>query len=165
MWKKLLKLRELAMSFLKMEVHNGRHTSFWYDSWSRLGCLENILRDGGSIDLGIRENDFVFDVLNHHRRRRHRVQELNDIEDEIEVIKRRVNQDDDISLWRKSDDKYSKSFSKKTTWLCLRQAQPRCDWSKGIWFPHYMPKYSFFVWVAIKNRLQTTDRIQQWNRQ
>lgn len=33
------------------------------------------------------------------------MQELNDIEDEIEVIKRRVNQDDDIPLWRKSDDK------------------------------------------------------------
>lgn len=43
------------------------------------------LSEGGSIDLGIRENDFVVDVLNRHRRRRHRVQLLNDVEDQIEL--------------------------------------------------------------------------------
>lgn len=47
--------------------------------------------------------------------------------------------------------------------MCLRQPQPRCDWSKGIWFPHSTPKYSFLVWVAIKKRLQTSDKIRQWN--
>ena len=90
------------MSFLKMEVNNGRHTSFWYDSWSRLGCLKTYLRDGGSIDLGIIDNECVFDVLNHHRRRRHRVQSLNEIEDEIEAVRRRLTQDDNIPLWKQS---------------------------------------------------------------
>ena len=33
-----------------------------------------------------------------------------------------------------------------------------------MWFPHSTPKYSFLAWVAIKNRLQTGDRILQWNR-
>lgn len=90
------------MSFLKMEVNNGRHTSFWYDSWSRLGCLKTYLRDGGSIDLGIMDNECVFDVLNHHRRRRHRVQSLNEIEDEIEAVRRRLTQDDNIPLWKQT---------------------------------------------------------------
>lgn len=163
MWKKLLKLRELAMSFHKMEINNGRHTSFWYDSWCRLGCLKAHLRNGGSIDLCIMENEFVVDVFNRHRRRRHRVQALNEVEDEIEVIRRKVNQEDDISLWKQSEGKYSRNFSTKATWACLRQPQTVCAWSRGVWFPHSTPKYSFLVWVAIRNRLKTSDRIQQWN--
>lgn len=163
MWKKLLKLRELAMSFLKMEVNNGRHTYFWYDTWSRVGCLKNHLRDGGSIVMGVRENDYVVDVLNCRRRRRHKMQLLNNVEEEIEAIRNRASQEDDVPLWRKSDDKYAKSFSTKATWVCLRQPQPCCNWYKGIWFPHSTPKYSFLIWVATKNRLQTSDRIRQWN--
>lgn len=30
-WRKMLKLREVANNFYKKEVGNGRHTSFWYD--------------------------------------------------------------------------------------------------------------------------------------
>lgn len=32
-----------------------------------------------------------------------------------------------------------------------------------MWFPHSTSKYSFLVWVAMKNRFQTCDRMQQWN--
>lgn len=32
MWRKILKLRDLAKSYIRMEVHNGNLTSFWYDS-------------------------------------------------------------------------------------------------------------------------------------
>lgn len=53
MWKNFLKLKDLAKTYLKMEVNNGEHTSFWYDSWSRLGCLKDLLGDRGTIDLGI----------------------------------------------------------------------------------------------------------------
>lgn len=53
MWKNFLKLKDLAKTYLKMEVNNGEHTSFWYDSWSRLGCLKDLLGDRGTKDLGI----------------------------------------------------------------------------------------------------------------
>lgn len=153
MWKKLLKMRELAKSFHKMEVNNGKQTSFWYDNWSSLGCLDDWLREGGSIALGILENELVEDVLNRHRRRKHRIQFLNEVENEIDQVRRKANQEDDVPLWRQMDNKYTKLFSTKKTWQCIRQPQPECDWSRGVWFPHSTPKYSFLVWVAIKNRL------------
>lgn len=68
MWKKNLKLKDIAKTYLKMDVNNGKHTSFWYDSWSHLGCLKDLLGDRGTIDLGITENALMADVLMCHRR-------------------------------------------------------------------------------------------------
>lgn len=164
MWKKLLKMRDIAKLNHKMEVNNGKHTAFWYDNWSQLGCLETYLRSGGNIDLGIRENVCMADVFAQHRRRRHRAQILNQIEDEIEAYRRNNNQeDDDVALWRQDENKYSKKFSTRKTWLNIRSSQSEYAWSKGTWFTHSTPKYSFFIWVASKNRLQTMDRIKVWN--
>ena len=164
MWKKLLKVRDLAMLYHRMEVNNGRNTYFWYDDWSSLGHLTIFLRGReGCIDLGIMKNETVAEVISHHRRRRHRVQRLNDIEDEIEVVRRRINAQEDQPLWKHDNGKYSKRFSTKLTWLNMRQSYPICNWSRGVWFPYSTPKYSFLVWVAIRNRLQTCDRIKQWD--
>nr|VDD57762.1 unnamed protein product [Brassica oleracea] len=68
-WRKLLKHRELATQFLRMEVGNGKHTlqekdtSFWYDVWSKHGRLKVALGDRGLIELGIVDNALVSDVL------------------------------------------------------------------------------------------------------
>lgn len=42
-----------------MEIKNGRRTSLWYESWSSLGCLKDILNGGGCIDMGIPINATV----------------------------------------------------------------------------------------------------------
>ena len=84
-----------------MEVGNGKHTSFWYDVWSKLGCLKVALGNRGLIDLGIGDNALVSDVLGRQRiRRRHRVSILNEVETEIEALRLAANQGDDIALWK-----------------------------------------------------------------
>lgn len=47
--------------------------------------------------------------------------------------------------------------------IFTRQAQPACVWHKGVWFPQSTPKYSLMLWMAVRNRLQTCDRMQQWS--
>ncbi|KAL1223168.1 hypothetical protein V5N11_029405 [Cardamine amara subsp. amara] len=36
-WKSLLKLRHLAVQFLRCDVGNGELSSFWYDVWTPFG--------------------------------------------------------------------------------------------------------------------------------
>ena len=164
MLRKILKLRDLAKHYLRMEVHNGKDTSFWYDSWSPLGCLKDLLGERGTIGLGITENACVGEVLLTHRTRRHRLDVLNEVERELGALRSRSNyDDDDMALWRQDGNRFANTFSTKKTWLCMRQAQPSCNWNKGVWFPQSTPKFSFILWVAIRNRLQTCDRMQQWN--
>lgn len=151
--------------FGKNTSANGRYTSFWYDSWSQLGCLKDLLNGRGSYDFGIDDEAHIADVLRCHRRRRHMLSILNQLEDEIDTLRTRVNQEKDILLWKYKEGKYSKQFSTKKTWLYLRQSQPECIWNKlGVWLPQSTPKYSLTVWLASQNRLQTCDRMQLWNR-
>lgn len=88
-----MKLQDLANQFLQMKVGNGKHTSLWYDIWSKPGCLKDVLGDRGLSDLGIADNAMVADVLGNHRRRRYKVRILNDVEDEIETLRLAANQE------------------------------------------------------------------------
>ena len=69
MWRKFLKVRGLSREFYKVEVHNGKGTSFWYDRWSPLGCLMDMLGTRDQIDTGIRQHDTVHTAWTKRRRR------------------------------------------------------------------------------------------------
>lgn len=113
--------------------------------------------------MGIRLDATVDMVIKTHRRRRHRVETLNDIEDHIQRLKERgLLEGEDVKLWKRGD-KYKSVFSSKETWKLIRVPQPRVSWNSGIWFAFNTPKYSFMAWLAILNRLATGDRVQQWN--
>lgn len=88
MWRKLLKLRDVAKSFYRKEVGNGRHTSFWFDNWSDKGVLFDLLGTRGFIDMGIRREASVEEaVLCYRRRRKHRVMILNNIEEDLDRLR------------------------------------------------------------------------------
>lgn len=161
-WKKILKYREKARWFSKVEVRNGKNTSLWWDNWSSLGCLMELLGSGGYIAMGISENAKVEDCIN-HRRRNHRYPVLNRIELEIENFKnRRRVEEEDIFLWRKGNDKYKERFLTKETWQVVREKHYEIDWYKAVWFKHATPRFSFLVWVAMRDRLTTGSRMAQW---
>lgn len=162
MWRKILKCRDYAKQFYKVEVRNGRRTSFWHENWSTLGCLQDIVGNGGYIDMGIPANAMV-EESRKHRRRDHRVVLLNRVELEIERYKRDWTHEEDISLWRNEKGSYKKDFSTKETWRSVREKYQACSWHRGVWFKHATPKFSFITWLAMRGRLSTGDRMRSWN--
>ncbi|CAF1706596.1 unnamed protein product, partial [Brassica napus] len=52
-----------------------------------MACLIKLLGDRGVVDLGIGDAKTVAEVSERHRRRRHRVAVLTEIEDEIKRVK------------------------------------------------------------------------------
>lgn len=164
MWKKILKYRDVAKDFLKVEVNNGTSTSFWFDHWSPLGRLCDITNGRGVLNMGIKINDTVEKALRHHRRRRHRENSFNIIEEEITALRLRgLNQHEDLRLWKTGENNYKTYFSSKETWKLIRVEQAKVDWCKGIWFPFNTPRFSFIAWIAVQNKLPTGDRILNWN--
>ncbi|XP_024014349.1 uncharacterized protein LOC112088339 [Eutrema salsugineum] len=161
-WRKLLKLRPVAKLFHRMDIRSGSATSFWFDHWS--GRLVDIMGQRGCIDLGIRENTTVEMVLKHHRRRRHRVGILNQVEDEIEKYRASANYDlKDVALWKCGHEKFKQRFRSKDTWLQIRQTNIRWGWEEVVWFKYATPKYSFFHWTVMHNSISTGDRMIKWN--
>lgn len=144
-----------------MEVRNGNGTSFWYDRWSRFGTLIEMLGERGPLDLGIPTSYSVAEVMRMRKRRNHRVDILNQVEEEISKLGNQ--QEEDVTLWKHAEGKHLNKFSTSRTWDQIRNVQPGCAWSKGVWFSQSTPKYSFMMWIVLKGRLQTTYRMQRWN--
>lgn len=166
MWKKLLKLRPLALQFTRVEVCSGATTSFWYDKWSQLGALINLTGERGCIDLGVPIHSTVERVIQSYRRRRHRTTVLVQIEQEIlRLSDVGLNQQDDMVLWKRENEAFRQGFDSTQTWNMIRARSPRVSWAKGLWFKEATPKFSFLTWLAAQNRLATGDRILQWNSQ
>ena len=163
-WRKILKLREVAKLFYKKEIGNGRHSSFWYDHWSDKGTLSELLGDRGVIDLGVGKDATVEEaVLCIRRRRRHRASALNDIEAELREISSRLDPEvNDVSTW-KGKAGYKMKFSTQETWMQLRGSSPLCSWASEIWFPQTTPRYAFMAWLASRDRLSTMDRVVKWS--
>ena len=68
MWKKILKCREIVKRMYKVEVKDGKRTSFLFKNWSSMGCLKDILGEGSHIDMGISLNATVEESWKHRRR-------------------------------------------------------------------------------------------------
>lgn len=164
MWKKILKLREVAKRFFMKEIGNGKQVSFWFDNWSCKGVMFDLLGDRGIIDLGIRREATVEEaILSNRRSRNHRVEFLNSVEEEIKGLKDQWSVDiEDVNLW-KCRAGYKNSFQTKETWLMIRVDYEKCDWAKGVWFSMSTPKFAFITWLAMRDRLSTMDRVSLWN--
>lgn len=165
MWKKILKLRDIAKTFHMKDIGNGRNTSLWFDQWTDMGQMSELLGDRGIIDLDIPRESNVAEAFTRQRpRRRHRTVILQEVEKQIMIYtnSRRENMQD-TDLWRRRSG-FKKRFSNHETWLLCCQERTEVDWDKGIWFSHCTPKFSFMIWLAMLNKLSTLDRVATWNR-
>lgn len=160
----MLKLREIAKSFYRNEVGNGPQTSLWFDKWSDRGVIYDLLGARSFIDMGIRREATVEKaVFSQRQRRRHRLEILNDIEEELRNMRDNLSGDmDDVSQWRRESG-YNLSFSTSKTWKLIRETKKKCVWARGVWFSQETPKYAFMVWLANLDRLSTMDIIARWN--
>ena len=164
-WRKTLKLREVAKRFYRREVGNGRHISFWFDSWSDKGALFDVLGPRGVIEMGVRRDATLAEaILAVRRRRRHRTGVLNVIEAELHIIASNlVPEKEDSNLWRGKTG-FKQKFSTMETWYLLRESKNPVSWARAIWFPHATPKFAFMAWVSIRDRMPTLDKMAIWSR-
>lgn len=110
----------------------GKNTSFWFDVWSTKGKIYNLTGPRGYIDMGIPAQATVASVLETNRRRKHRLEILNDTKAEIMMLRQCVNDQEDITLWKNEENKFSKTFTTKRTWKLLRSQGVRKEWTIGV---------------------------------
>ncbi|XP_024010453.1 uncharacterized protein LOC112085469 [Eutrema salsugineum] len=126
--------------------------------------LLNLVGARGIIDMGISAASTVEEAILNHRRRRHRQEIYNLVENELAKVKQsyQVNKED-VFFWRSKGDNYKRFFSTKATRDHLRTSSPELPWTKGVWFKYHTPKFAFITWLALHNRLSTGDRMSAWN--
>lgn len=83
--------------------------------------------------MGISAQTSVQQAMESHRRRRHRVGVLNNIEDMIDKARRETNRNaSDKILWRAKNDVFKQKFITSQTWHQIRQHKPLVSWHRGI---------------------------------
>ncbi|CAN7128286.1 unnamed protein product, partial [Brassica rapa subsp. narinosa] len=93
--------------------------SFWYDTWTDVGCLSDLVRARGCIEMGIRAIASVSSAVA-HRKRTHQVEIYNMIETVLEDQTSMMTDTADVPLWKQKEDTYRPQFSNKRTWSLIR---------------------------------------------
>lgn len=164
-WKKLLKLRPLALGFLCVKVRDGASTSFWFDNWLDIGRPIDIAGEQGTQVLGIHRAASVSEAANSHgwTIRRTRSRTLHALLHAIRLTPPpRVDAGPDQFLWKHGAGVYKAHFSSKMTWNQVRIPKPMVRWHKVMWFAQSIPRHAFITWLAILNKLSTGDRMRRW---
>jgi hypothetical protein len=153
-WKKTLKLREVAKSFIRFKVGDGSRIFLWYDNWHPAGCLLDkhgfwTIYDAGS-SAGAKLSSIIYD--------RDWFWPCARSESLVEIQSRLPEVDigvEDLPIWNSRNGVYSCS----ETWETLREKKPAMDWWKVVWFSLAIPRHSFLLWLVFRDALVTKERM------
>lgn len=164
-WRKLLKLRPLAYDCLKYEVNDGNTASFWFDNWVGEGKLIEVTRDIGTQYLGIARHATIADAAGEngwkicsrgHRNFSAIYEKIYDFPPPDPLAGA-----DKVS-WRFDANEFKERFYSESTWNYFRSKKDRVAWRRLVWFSQAVPRNSFMVWLAFRNRVSTGDRMRTW---
>ncbi|GJZ37317.1 RNA-directed DNA polymerase, eukaryota, reverse transcriptase zinc-binding domain protein [Tanacetum coccineum] len=159
--KQILKLRDSVRKFVGYKIGNGIDCFVWYDRWHSNGPLcrliSNHIISSCGFDLNAKvadlicENNWIWPI------------EWSELFSEVIDVPVPVLSSDSVdkALWfNKKNEEVQ--FSVKEAWKVLRIDGPEVMWHKHVWFSQCIPRHAFILWMALKGRLKTQDRISRW---
>ena len=157
-WRKLLQLRGEVRAFIHHVISDGRHTWLWFDAWLPFGPIlpnfeERVIYDSAlsrqaKVASIIINGQWVWPIANSP--------DLLTLKQAIPDSLVPHPSERDEFTWLPSG---TGKFSTKSTWLALCTRHSLVDWHKLVWFPSAIPKCGFILWLAIRERLGTHDRL------
>ncbi|XP_022042320.1 uncharacterized protein LOC110944986 [Helianthus annuus] len=154
-------MRPLIRNHIWSELGNGGNTSVWFDYWSELGPLGDFISPRNISDADFRLDNRVADVYADGSwlwptAWRDSFPVLNQI-DHVQLDPLKV----DRLLWKDGSD--INEFSSSGVWHSLRHREPEVDWGSIVWFGQCIPRHAFMMWLIMKGKLLTQDKILQWD--
>lgn len=173
-WNFMISSREAVTKYVSWEVHSGELVHFWYESWNELPPLNQIALLSNSIPCimncwGSRLIDYVCGVDLFTGKSIWK--DLLDLP--IDVVQKNWMQSilfkkiDNISkkhdrlIWAPSKDgKYTIKMGHKALQQMDNQQQTQRDFS-FCWNSSALPKVGCFAWLALKNKILTSDNLEK----
>lgn len=139
--------------------------SFWFDNWLGVGKLLEATGELGTRYLGVTRQATVADVVSETgwriRSRGH--QNFPEVYGKINAfpLPNPLAGTDKV-LWRYDQDVLKERFYSSSTWNQLQNKKEVVAWRQLVWFSQAVPRHSFMVWLTLRNRLSTDDRMRFW---
>lgn len=152
-WRKLLKLRTEFQRHTKVLIGDGRQTSLFYDDWLDCGPLIHIIgeEEVANWGLSLTVNDWWNDN-NGWKIPRSFVRRFRELATLVQAV--RIRNVPDIVVWSHSP---TGAFTVDRCYHDLRLRGPKVSWDGFIWSGKIPPKYSFIMWLFMRNRMKTKD--------
>ncbi|GJW32963.1 reverse transcriptase zinc-binding domain-containing protein [Tanacetum coccineum] len=159
-WRKILQLRPIIREFIWHKIGNGTSTSLWFDTWCQAGPLAKHVSSRDIFRSGLNPKSRVSDIINEgiwewpH--------ELLDKYPVLNTCFVQISNERDRLEWRLSDGTV-KNFSVSQVWSSIRPRDVKVAWYDMVWFAANIPRHAFNLWLIIKHKLKTQDRVYVWD--
>ncbi|GKB96391.1 reverse transcriptase zinc-binding domain-containing protein [Tanacetum coccineum] len=159
-WRKILQLRPIVREFIWHKVGNGSNTSLWYDRWCAASPLANHVSNRDVFRAGLSLSSCISDIVAGNVW--NWPSDLIDKYPLLNSCKVPLSSEVDSLEWRLHDGAV-KNFSISQVWSNIRPRDVKVPWYHMVWFPLSIPRHAFHMWLIVKRKLKTQDRINPWD--
>nr|GEU28768.1 hypothetical protein [Tanacetum cinerariifolium] len=148
--------------FIWHKINNGRSTSMWFDRWADSCPLPDMLTIRNIVCSGFSFSNTVSDLISNGTWRWPHDWSSR-FPNVVNILVSEINNElDDVIVWHDVQGVFHR-FSVAGAWDSLRLRADVVDWYHVIWFPHCIPRHALPMWLVIKEKLKTLDRLWQWD--
>lgn len=158
---KLIKMREVVFTWIKVQVENGRNCRFRTDNWSPYGSLEHFLLRGTGSRFGIAKTATLSDLHMEGQWALPPARSDEFLQVQIYLTTLHITEEEDRHEWVLTGSPSTRYITGEV-YKKLRGEEEEVSWAGIVWTSGSIPKHSFLTWLFILNRCPTRDRLIQW---
>ena len=161
---KLIKMRDVMFTWIKLKIESGRDCRFWTDNWYPEGKICELMTGGRRTRLGIRQDATIASLYDNGHWLLPPARSENQVSILAFLSGLTISTADDFYVWE-IDGIVSAKYSTGLVYQKLRGDCTHIPWTKAVWIKGGIPKHCFMVWLVVLNRCPTRDRLQSWGLQ
>ncbi|XP_031261055.1 uncharacterized protein LOC116119264 [Pistacia vera] len=152
-------MSESLKKHVVVRVGDGKSTSLWHDTWHPLRPLHDIIASRIVYESRLSHQAKVSDVVVEGQWTWPTTiqKAFPQVVNQAAIIPSNLPQD--VVVWRSSDDRNVRFYSRQA-WLDIAPASNSVPWSSIVCIGTSIPRHSFILWLAIRQKLLTQDKMQ-----
>ncbi|XP_022040603.1 uncharacterized protein LOC110943155 [Helianthus annuus] len=162
-WRKILSIRSSIRPFIWFLIRDGTEANAWNDNWCAYSPLRDFITPRRIHGAGFSMRSSVSDLIDTHNGWKWPIAWFDLYPVLINLMPpSMVHNVPDKLVWKNRQGNVSE-FSASEAWESIRVRGEEVDWVSLVWFGQSIPRHSFHLWLVIKNKLKTQDRMGVWD--
>ncbi|XP_022007436.1 uncharacterized protein LOC110906641 [Helianthus annuus] len=160
-WRKILALRDLLRPYMWKSIGSGNNTNVWSDTWCTACPIRAYVSPRTIANAGFNLQNTVAELVDSNGHWRWPIAWFDLFPVLINIQAPVLNDAQDRLVWINYEGK-AVHFSSWEVWNNIRHRENIVDWFNMVWFKQCIPRHSFNLWLVIRNKLKTQDRLTIW---
>ncbi|GJT14854.1 RNA-directed DNA polymerase, eukaryota, reverse transcriptase zinc-binding domain protein [Tanacetum coccineum] len=155
-----LMLGEMVVDHVRFKSGNGKKISAWYDRWNENHALAKSIRKREVHLAGFNDQSKLCDVIDANRWK-WSAEWFENHSFLKDVPVPTLTDELDCLIWVTNQGKMV-NFKTSQVWKDVKRMGVKVYWEKLVWFSQCISRHAFILWLAIKEKLITQDKLIKW---